>query len=140
MRQANFAVVVVTSALLSIAGLASAEMVNQASMTSTEAAPQMCADQSSFVVAAAEKEQAPVEKEQAPSGDVQERAIPRTGLGSQVPVLPKKNIVSNLTENECKKLGCSVSVDSGCPVSNIGIERLRCTCSTGSACIDKGNY
>jgi hypothetical protein len=138
MKRASTAVVVFASALLSIAGFASAETVNQASMTSTEAAPQMCADQSSFVVAAAEKEQAPAEKEQVPSGDVQERAIPRTGLG-QVPVLPKKNTVSNLTSNECKSLGCTVDVDHSCPVSNIGIERLRCTCSTGSACIDKAN-
>jgi hypothetical protein len=81
MRRINFVAIVIASTL-GVAGSASAEPVDQIPMTSIEAGQQSCADKSSMVIAAAEKEQAPAEKEQPPSGDVQERAIPSTGTCS----------------------------------------------------------
>lgn len=72
----------------------------------------------------------------ADEGEVQDRAVPRPGGAS---TLPGRLSVSNLTEKECKTLGCNVIVDHKCPISNVGVERLRCVCSTGSACIDKAN-
>ena len=71
MRRINSAVIGFASVFVMVAGSSRAEMGVQ----------QACADQSSFVVAAAEKEQAP-------SGGVEERAVPRTapeGPGKSVP-------------------------------------------------------
>ena len=68
MRRINAAVIGFASVFVMVAGSGRAEM----------GAQQACADQSSFVVAAAEKEQAP-------SGGVEERAVPRTGPGKSVP-------------------------------------------------------
>ena len=69
MRRINAVVIGFASVFVMVAGSGRADM----------GAQQACADQSSFVVAAAEKEQAP-------SGEVQERAVPRTGApGSLAP-------------------------------------------------------
>jgi hypothetical protein len=73
MRRINSAVIGFASVFVMVAGSGRAEM----------GAQQMCADQSSFVVAAAEKEQAP-------SGGVEERAVPRTAPGGPGKSVPPK--------------------------------------------------
>jgi hypothetical protein len=80
------------------------------------------------------------EKGSPPSGDVQERGMPRMGLGSRVPVLPGRNSVSNLTDGECASLtNCKIVNDPGCPAVGGGYHH-RCACSDGSsACIDKAS-
>ena len=69
MGRTNSVVVGLASALVLIAGLASAEMLDQDSMSFNETSRQMCADQSRFMVAAAEGKQVP-------TGEVEERAVP----------------------------------------------------------------
>jgi len=69
MGRTNSVVVGLASALVLIAGLASAEMLDQDSMSINETSRQMCADQSPFMVAAAEGKQVP-------TGEVEERAVP----------------------------------------------------------------
>lgn len=78
-----FWTMVCASALVSVVGLASAETLDKTSRTSNEAAQQSCAEQGSFMVAAAEGEQAP-------SGEVQERAVPRPPMpGAAMPLDPR---------------------------------------------------
>ena len=91
MRGINLVSLVFASVLVVIPGLGNAGTLNQVSMTSIEAGQQSCADQAPFAVAVAEEAQATAEKEQAPSGDVQERGVPKEGLrgpGLQRKVLP----------------------------------------------------
>ena len=85
MRRINLVALVFASVLVFIPGLGNAGTLNQVFMTSIDAGQQSCEDQSPLVVAAAEKEQALTEKEQAPSGDVQERGVPKIGEGLRVP-------------------------------------------------------
>ena len=84
MGRINFAAIGFAGVLICIPPLGNAGTLNQISVTSIDGG-QQCADQSSLMVAAAEKGQAPAEKEQAPSGDVEERGVPKTGEGLRVP-------------------------------------------------------
>jgi hypothetical protein len=131
MKGASTAVVVFASALLSITGLASAEVLDQSLRSSNDVVHQASEQPGTLVAAETEKKTDP-----APSGDVQERAIPRTGLGT-VPVLPKRNTVSTLTKAECTGLGCKAVTDNTCP--DVGALRERCSCKAGTKglCIDE---
>lgn len=74
MRRIHYAVIVIGSALLLAVGLASADQPAPASrVIGAEASPSSCQEQGAFVVAQAEGQQAP-------SGDAQERAVPRMGV------------------------------------------------------------
>jgi hypothetical protein len=131
MRQINSVVVVVASALLSIAGLASAEGLDQSLRGSNDVVHQASEQPGTLVAAETDKKTDP-----APSPDVQERGMPRTGLGPQVPVVPKRNIVSALTKAECTGLKCKVVTDTTC--KDVGGLRERCDCGKGPGlCIDE---
>jgi hypothetical protein len=131
MRRANVAVVVFASALLSIAGLASAEVLDQSLRSSNDAAQQASEQPGTLVAAETEKKTDPT-----PSTDVQERAVPRTGLG-RVPVLPKRNTGEALTKAECTGLKCKAVTDNTC--GDVGGLRERCVCAGGGKglCIDE---
>jgi hypothetical protein len=136
MRQADVAIVF-ASALVLMSGLAGAKPLNQISMTTIEAGQQSCTGQSSFIVAAAEKDQAPA-KEQSPPGDVQERALPRVtpGVTPSQRMAPGGQTAAPLTKAECTGLGCKAVTDTTC--KDVGGLRERCVCGKGTAglCID----
>lgn len=55
------------------------------------------------------------------------------------PKVPKGKIVQELTDSECKNLGCKVFLDAGCKTDfgdNASHTGHKCVCSSGSSCID----
>jgi hypothetical protein len=111
MRQINSVVVVVASALLSIAGLARAEGLDQSLRGSNDVAHQASEQPGILVAAETDKKTDP-----APSPDVQERAIPRPPIGAPpggVIVSPRpRGPVAASTDVSCSN-GKKFSISTG---------------------------
>jgi hypothetical protein len=62
----------------------------------------------------------------------------RKGVVSS-PKIPKGLTVKELTDTECKNLGCKIFLDAGCKTDfgdNASHTGHKCVCSSGSNCID----
>jgi hypothetical protein len=126
MRGINFVALVFASVLVVIPGLGNAGILDQIPRKSVDAEQRTCADQSRFVVAAAEMKQVPAEKEEAPSEDVQERGVPKINEGLRVPGPTRK------------VLPLPPAQPGGGPPPNlchqVTIMRTQCRCSNDADC------
>lgn len=130
MRRRKAVVLVLASALVLVAGAGSAETLGQTPTTSNEATQQPCEEPGSFDVAAAKGQQAPSE-------DVQDRAVPRTKVPGGAAPQTKGVVVEG---NRLRALPGFV-LESG-PNNQVAVRRagglgattFQCSCSGNGTC------